>query len=660
MPYTEAIAAEALATADQRKDTQQGAGPRVVLVNMPFAGYRQPSLALGILKAVLQPLASQVTVLDATLIFAEMISPAVYDTIATWPAQDLLGDWIFAAARSRPPRYTEDEYERQILQGGEPEHRIAHFGKPPVTARVRAELHQAREKVDDLLRVCLEEITSLQPDLVGFTAMFHQLSASLALGQRVKDALPGVCVVMGGASCRGKMGDELLASFPFLDEVVPGEGEHALAELVRTLEAGRLPSGLVDSQKLTDAGELRRSCCGNGQPATDLDALAYPDYEDYFARLARSPLSGRFTPRIPFETSRGCWWGEKRRCTFCGQGSEELTYRQKEPKRALREIEYLTQRHPGCPVFLTDEVVPADAFDGFISQLSSRLPDLEVVYVELRPNLTRDQLRLLAESGMRRLEVGIESLSSPVLRLMRKGTTALQGVQFLKQAREMDIEVVWNFLWGMPGEDPSEYSQMARMIPLISHLQPPNTVGSIRLDRFSPIFEEPDAFGVVDVHPYPAYRYVYEMSSESLDRLAYFFTFGYRTAQAVDAYTEALAQQIAGWKDRFPRAVLSFSDDGEQVVLLDDRTGEGAEELTVLTGPHRTMYLACDEVTTTAQLREATGTAHGAMTADEFTEALESLVAEGLILRDGPRCLSLGLCSPEGPGALREATSGLV
>jgi hypothetical protein len=136
------------------------------------------------------------------------------------------------------------------------------------------------------------------------------------------------------------------------------------------------------------------------------------------------------------------------------------------------------------------------------------------------------------------------------------------------------------------------------------------------------------------------------MPSESLDRLAYFFTFGYGTAQAVDAYTEALAQQITGWKDRFPRAVLSFSDDGEQVVLLDDRTGEGAEELTVLTGLHRTMYLACDEVTTTAQLREATGTVHGAMTADEFTEALEGLVAEGLILRDGPRCLSLGLPQP--------------
>ena len=97
---------------------------------MPFSGYRQPSLALGILKSVLRPLVSHVTVLDATLIFAEMISPTVYDTIATWPAQDLLGDWVFAHARSPEPGQEDRGYEQQVLAGGAPEHRVAHFGKP--------------------------------------------------------------------------------------------------------------------------------------------------------------------------------------------------------------------------------------------------------------------------------------------------------------------------------------------------------------------------------------------------------------------------------------------------------------------------------------------------------------------------------------------------
>ena len=61
---------------------------------------------------------------------------------------------------------------------------------------------------------------------------------------------------------------------------------------------------------------------------------------------------------------------------------------------------------------LTHEVIPTHVLMGFISKLPSRMPELEVVYVELRPTLRRDQQRLLAESGMRRMEVGIESLSS--------------------------------------------------------------------------------------------------------------------------------------------------------------------------------------------------------------------------------------------------------
>ena len=642
--YTEAMADEAVGVGAQRRDTRLGAAPRVVLVNMPFAGYRQPSLALGILKAVLRPFDARVSVLDATLMFAEMISPAAYDTIATWPAQDLLGDWVFSTARSRPPRHTDSEYERQILAGGAPEHRIPHFGKPPVTARLRANLREARRRVDDLLAACLDEVTRSRPDIVGFTAMFHQLSASLALAQRVKAALPAACVVMGGASCRGEMGDELLRSFPFLDVVVDGEGERALPELVGRREDRRLPTGPADLECGTVPGETHRLGSAKGSAAVELNALPYPDYDDYFGRLERSPLLGTFAPRIPFETSRGCWWGEKRRCTFCGQGTREMAYRQKKATRALREIKYLTRRHPGCPVFFTDEIVPADAFGGFIPQLPSRVPDLEVVYLEMRPSLRKEQLRLLAESGIRRLEVGIESLSTPVLRLMRKGTNALQGVQFLKQAREMGLEVVWNLLWGLPGEDPSEYARMADMIPLISHLQPPNTVGSFRLDRFSPIFEDPNTFGVVDVRAYPAYRYVYDLPAESLARLAYFFTFRYREPQAVDSYTEALAGRIVDWKDHFPRSMLSYSDDGERLVLSDDRPTLGTEELTVLSGLHRAVYLACDEVITTTQLREVvTRAVHRKVSAHELAETLAPLVEEGLILRDGRRHLSLGL-----------------
>lgn len=163
-----------------------------------------------------------------------------------------------------------------LLAVGAPEHRIAHFGKPPVTARVRAELREARRRVGDLLAACLDEITRSQPDVVGFTARLHQLSASLALAQRVKAALPAACVVLGGASCRGEMGDELLRSFPFLDDVVDGEGEDALPDIVIRYEDRRLPSGLANLERGAVTGEPHALCREKRQLATDLNALPYP------------------------------------------------------------------------------------------------------------------------------------------------------------------------------------------------------------------------------------------------------------------------------------------------------------------------------------------------------------------------------------------------
>ena len=47
---------------------------------------------------------------------------------------------------------------------------------------------------------------------------------------------------------------------------------------------------------------------------------------------------------------------------------------------------------------------------------------------------------------MRRIQPGIESLSDHVLKLMRKGTTALQNIQLLKWCREYGVQPEWNLL----------------------------------------------------------------------------------------------------------------------------------------------------------------------------------------------------------------------
>ncbi len=115
---------------------------------------------------------------------------------------------------------------------------------------------------------------------------------------------------------------------------------------------------------------------------------------------------------------------------------------------------------------------------------------------------------------------------------MRKGTTGLRNVQLLKWCREYRIAVDWNLLYGFPGETDADYEAITAMLPRIRHLQLPGACGPIRLDRFSPYFQQPEQFGITDVRPMPVYRFLYPIEGLQHERIAYYFHFGYRAGRA--------------------------------------------------------------------------------------------------------------------------------
>jgi hypothetical protein len=268
----------------------------------------------------------------------------------------------------------------------------------------------------------------------------------------------------------------------------------------------------------------------------------------------------------------------------------------------------------------------------------------KIVYFEVRPDLTKQQLTLLRQAGTQRVEVGIESLSSPILHLIRKGVSALQCLQFLKWCRELGIAVVWNWLWGFPGEPAQEYLRLAAVLPHIFHLPPPNYVGPFRLDRFSPYFECPQENHLTDIAVYPAYQWVYPLPEDALRRLAYFFTYRTEPRQEVDRYTEPLAEQIVRWKEAYPRPVLTFVDEGHRLVLMDRRDPTQEELYTALDGSHRLLTLACDRVQTAVELTRTWEKETGESQTPETVQALLApLVEQGWMAQEGDSYLSLAL-----------------
>jgi|SRR5919199_123150 ribosomal peptide maturation radical SAM protein 1 len=618
----------------------------VVLVNMPF-GSLFPSIGLGLLKSSLAPLNISTKVCYFTLKFIKQIGISLYIDIADGRHTsicDIVGEWIFSGTLFDSSPTDVENFIEDVLRGRSPAHKAAYPQIKPLSDSFIQDILHVRSLAPDFLHQCLQEVLNYQPRIVAFSSTFQQHTAALSLAKLIKEQEPNVFIEFGGANCQGLMGIEVIRQFPFVDAVISGEGDRVFPELVsRVLE--KRP--IYDLQGVFTQDTIHSTPNPlnlNAPTLHELDTLPFPDYEDYFLEwdAIHPHLTENFQPRLLFETSRGCWWGEKQHCTFCGLNGMEMAYRAKSATRAMDELLYLTNKYPNYPISVVDNILDMNYFKSFLPEIADRQLNLELFY-EVKANLKKNQVRLLQDAGITLIQPGIESLSSHVLELMRKGIKGLQNIQLLKWCKELGITAFWNLLWGFPGETPEDYKQMAQIIPLLSHLRPPDMAGAIRIDRFSPNFIYSEQFGFQNVVPYPAYHYVYPLGDEAVANLAYFFAFNYRQPRDVEAYVQPVKEQVLAWQSAHATSALTFIDKGTKLQIWDLRPI--AKQLLVnLPEPQRTLYLACDGIRSLHYLKQVVKEQlNQELSEGEIEEILQPLIEDGFMLREDNSFLSLAI-----------------
>jgi ribosomal peptide maturation radical SAM protein 1 len=630
----------------------------VLLINMPFGPLLSPSIGLGLLKAALARTGVRTKSFHFQIAFAKLIGVNHYSDIydGTY-TEDLAGEWVFSDSLfGTGSGAVVEDYVSEILMrecAGAPTH--LRYGDSSL-ARLIDSIRKARSEAESFLCGCLEAVLSERPKVVGFTSLFHQHVASLALAKRVKEQMPEAFVVFGGPNCEGAMGVETLRQFEFVDAVVSGEGDFAFPALVGSVLASELPPRLqgVHARRARELPTAAQPAA-NTPTIENLDELPVPDYGEYFEQLEESGIRLPRRPGILFETSRGCWWGEKHHCTFCGLNGATMAFRSKTAARAYAELLELTERHPGCNVNVVDNILDMKYFRDFVPMLAARERKFNLFY-EVKANLKKEQLLMLREAGIFSIQPGIESFSDRILRGMRKGVSALQNVQLLKWCKELGFDVYYHLIWGFPEEGPEDYDEMARMIPLISHLTPPLGAAALRVDRFSPNFDQAEQFGFRNLAPNPAYRHVYPFATAVLFNLAYFFSFEYAAPRDVAGYVRPLADEIARWNEWRGRSDLFWMESGEHLLIWDFRPA-AVEPLVALTGHGKFAYIACDQIRTARQVLELwRGHSGLPLTHADVREALDSFVSKGLMLRQGESYLALAYPAPDSgasPSAVR-------
>ncbi|MEU2559753.1 RiPP maturation radical SAM C-methyltransferase [Streptomyces longispororuber] len=578
---------------------------RIALVNMPFADWYRPSVALSQLAAHTERAFGDSVRTDICYVnidFALSFGAGEYNRLAN-EYDNLttgIGEWLFRnLAFPDSDDNTTDYFQRYFA-----DERSGDF---------RSHLLRIRNRLGDFCEGVIDDYGLATADIVGFTSMFSQSIPSIALAQLIKQRNPEVTTIMGGANCEAPMGAVLAERIPALDFIFSGPALHTFPEFVRRLLDGEperaeaIPGVMTRHNVSVDRFRraIGRDC--------DIDDYVQPEYQSFVDKFQDSQEAlrasgGTDEPTLYFETSRGCWWGERSHCTFCGLNGLGMGYRAMAPEKALAQLHWLFAYHPWCTAFHgTDNIMPRNYPRDVFPHL--RTPPGARLFYEVKVPISDRDFRAMAQAGVREVQPGIEALATSTLKLMAKGTTSFLNLQFLQKCLRYDVVPVWNLLIGFPGEEEDVYRKYATDLPNLVHLPPPDGTFLVRFDRYSPYFTKRDEYGLA-LQPLEFYRLAYPVvPDEQLHDLAYFFVdenmapYQLQSIEWITKLRELTDAWHAAWQqDTPPRLVLTADGAGDPGVL-DTRFGTrrwipvepGTEALLRrLTSPARPAKLASD------------------------------------------------------------------
>ena len=611
----------------------------VALVMMPFGPTDRPSLGLSLLQQNLAAADIPARVFYPNLDFERRVGSRAYFEISIRLASAVAAEWLFS--RVLAPVGGIDDYaasvSRRFLNGVVPEG--SHL------ASMLASLPSLVGEAEALVERWSDAIIETGARVVGLSSCYGQHVACLALSERIKSKKPEIITVLGGTNCNDPMGEETFRRFQFLDAVVVGPGEIAFTALVRRCLAGAPAAGIPGVYWRPRDGSAPANPPADYALEPDLNSQPLPRFDDFFAaweaRRRDWPDEASLPDNavVPIETSRGCWWGQKHHCVFCSENARSMHYRAKTPDRVFSEFKWLIEKYPGRNINATDEILDLKLIDAVMPRLAE-LPGRREIFFCLKANIRKGQLAKLAAAGVTALQPGIESLADEILKPMQKGVTGLQNIQLLKWCRELGISANWTIICGFPFERARSYERMTALTPLLAHLEPPRLLSGLILQRYSPLFTQPERFGIRNIRPNDSYRLIYGDNAQNLQRLAYHFEFDCDREKPVASYAAALQAAIADWNSGAADAFLVHHDEDGRVVIGDTRP-MARKRLHHLVGAARIAYLHCDQVRSLANIRRNLAEHECAIDEVALSDILDRLVQDGLMMTENGLYLSL-------------------
>jgi ribosomal peptide maturation radical SAM protein 1 len=559
---------------------------RVALISPPWPVFNRPSIQLGSLKAYVKQQFPELEIVahHFYLQLAESIGYEVYKVLSerTWIAETVYAALLY------PENYERIEklFHKQFTKKSE-------IGKLKFDRLV--------QKVEDTSQNFISKNSWNNFDLAGFSICLCQLTSSLYFIREIKIKSPEIVTVAGGSLIPASSAKAMLEHFPQLDVIIAGEGEIPLVNLVehlrKTNSLTKLPAmeGVIVRQSDPQAFSFSQT--------DSLSEIPQPDYQEYFDMLKKFVPEKRFFPILPAEISRGCWWRSgkssegKTGCAFCNLNLQWRGYRTKRTDQVVAEIDSMTSQYGLLSIAFTDNVIPPKQTIPIFKTLSSLKKDLHL-FCELKASVTDQELRCLKQAGLDEVQVGIEALSTSLLKKMNKGTTTIQNIEIMKHCEALSIKNLSNLLICFPGSDEKDVAQTLEAISFLQPFRPLKTV-FFWLGLASPVYKNYKAFGLNAVFNHPNYRVLFPQKIvDNID----FIIKDYRGDKARQRNLwRPVIDAVSAWKNTYEKMhektsagpILSYRD-GREFMIIRQRRINGDPQNHRLTGTSRAIYLFCN------------------------------------------------------------------
>ncbi|MBS1634753.1 MAG: B12-binding domain-containing radical SAM protein [Bacteroidetes bacterium] len=301
----------------------------------------------------------------------------------------------------------------------------------------------------------LQQIQRTKPDVLAvYTNLMTKINV-LRIIREVKNnpELSAMKIILGGPEVRHHASSFLDSGADF---IVIGEGEETMLDLLKHTDRPELVAGLAfrdsDGKLIQTAGR---------QLIRDINTLPLPArHKIDFTKYLQAWKQHHGYSMMSVSTMRGCPYT----CKWCSRAVYGGTYRRRSPEAVAAELRMLQETYKPDMIWFVDDVFTIHHrwLQEFAEQVKNQGVHTPYEIISRADRLNEDVLRMLKDSGCRRVWIGAESGSQKIIDAMDRRVDVIKTREMIRLAKTYGIEAGTFLMLGYPGETKEDIRETIR------------------------------------------------------------------------------------------------------------------------------------------------------------------------------------------------------